>query len=74
MREQISILRQEMEKNGIDWYMVTTADYHMEAHIAVQHASVAVLKDKSATLLVTYDIHFPASDEYMMETKGAKVK
>ena len=54
--------------------LITTADYHMEAHIAVQHASVAVLKDKSATLLVTYDIHFPASDEYMMETKGAKVK
>ncbi len=54
--------------------LVTTADYHMEAHIAVSHASVAVLKDKSATLLVNYDIHFPASDEYLMNTKGAKVK
>ncbi|MBO5494977.1 MAG: hypothetical protein J5964_04575 [Eubacterium sp.] len=54
--------------------LITEADYHMEAHIAVQHASVAVLKDKSATLLVTYDIHFPASDEYLMTSKGAKVK
>lgn len=54
--------------------LITTADYHMEAHIAVQHASVTVLKDKSATLLVTYDIHFPASDQYLMDSKGAKVK
>ena len=46
----------------------------MEAHIAVSHATVAVLSDKSATLLVNYDIHFPASDEYLMDTKGAKVK
>lgn len=54
--------------------LITTADYHMEAHIAVSHACVAVLKDKSATLLVTYDVHYPASDKYMMETKGCKVK
>lgn len=54
--------------------LITTADYHMEAHITVQHANVAVLKDKSANLLVTYDAHFPASEEYLMETKGAKVK
>ncbi|MDE6470340.1 MAG: hypothetical protein K2L19_04900 [Eubacterium sp.] len=54
--------------------LVTTADYHMEAHIAVNHANVAVIKDKSATLLVTYDVHYPASDDYLMETKGCKVK
>lgn len=54
--------------------LITTADYHMEAHISVSHATVTVIKDKSATLLVTYDVHYPASDEYMMETKGCKVK
>lgn len=47
--------------------LITTADYHMEAHIAVSHANVAVLKDKSATVLVTYDLHFPASPEYLKE-------
>lgn len=47
--------------------LITTADYHMEAHISVNHATVAVLKDKSATLLVTYDVHYPASDEYLAE-------
>lgn len=54
--------------------LITTADYHMEAHIAVNHASVAVIKDKSATLLVTYDVHYPASAEYLMESKQCKVK
>ena len=47
--------------------LITTADYHMEAHISVNHANVAVLKDKSATLLVTYDVHYPASEEYLAE-------
>lgn len=54
--------------------LITTADYHMEAHIAVNHANVAVIKDKSATLLVTYDVHYPASDDYLMSSKGCKVK
>lgn len=54
--------------------LITTADYHMEAHISVNHASIAVLKDKSANLLVTYDVHFPASDKYLMDTKQIKVK
>lgn len=54
--------------------LITEADYHMLAYISVNHATVTVIKDKSATLLVTYDVHFPASDDYMMETKGCKVK
>lgn len=53
---------------------ITTADYHMEAHIAVNHATVTVIKDKSASLLVTYDVHFPASAEYLSEYHNAKVK
>lgn len=54
--------------------LITTADYHMEAHISVNHATVTVIKDKSATLLVTYDVHYPASDDYLMSSKGCKVK
>lgn len=54
--------------------LITEADYHMLAYISVNHATVTVIKDKSATLLVTYDVHFPASDDYMMKTKGCKVK
>lgn len=54
--------------------LVTTADYHMEAHISVTHANVAVLKDKSANLLVTYDVHYPASAEYLAQNLGAKAK
>lgn len=53
--------------------LITTGDYHMEAHISVNHATVKVIKDKSATLLVTYDVHFPASDQYLMDTKQCKV-
>lgn len=54
--------------------LITTADYHMEANIAVSHATIKVIRDKSATLLVTYDVHFPASAEYMMTEKQCQVK
>lgn len=54
--------------------VITTADYHMEAHITVQHANVTVLKDKSANLLVTYDVHYPASADYLSENIKAKAK
>ena len=54
--------------------LITTADYHMEAHISVNHANVTVLKDKSANLLVTYDVHYPASAEYLKETVKATAK
>lgn len=43
--------------------------YHEEVHIAVTHANVAIIKDKSASLTVNYDVTFPASDEYLAETK-----
>lgn len=44
---------------------ITTADYNMKVHIDVKHANVTVLKDKSASLDIKYDCHFPASDEYL---------
>lgn len=49
---------------------IISGEYIMNVHIDVKHANVAVLKDKSASLDIVYGNHFPASDEYMMETKG----
>ena len=49
---------------------VVEADYNMVVNIAVNHANVAVIKDKSATLKITYTNHYPASDEYLKDTKG----
>lgn len=49
---------------------IIEADYNMVVNIAVNHANVAVIKDKSATLKITYTNHYPASDEYLKETKG----
>lgn len=49
---------------------VVAGDFTMKVHIDVQHANVAVLKDKKAALDITYSNHFPASDEYLMESKG----
>lgn len=49
---------------------ITAADYVMKVHIDVQHANVSVLKDKSASLDITYSNSFPADDEYLLETKG----
>ncbi|MCD7796961.1 MAG: hypothetical protein LUG95_04985 [Clostridiales bacterium] len=49
---------------------ITSADYEMLVHVDVQHASITVLRDKSASLDITYANHYPASDEYLEETKG----
>ena len=53
---------------------IVKADYHMLANVKVQHATVAVIKDKSAELTITYDLKFPASAEWLQEhakaTKG----
>lgn len=49
---------------------IIEADYVMNVHIDVQHANVLVLKDKKASLDITYTNHLPASDEYLMSSKG----
>lgn len=49
---------------------VVEADYTMIANISVTHASIAVIKDKSASLIITYKNHYPASDEFLMSSKG----
>lgn len=46
------------------------ADYDMKVTASVTHASISVVKDKSATLVLDYIQHFPASDEYLMESRG----
>lgn len=51
---------------------IVEADYKMNVNVSVTHASVSVIKDKSASLNISYVQHFPASDDYMMETKGIK--
>lgn len=49
---------------------ITEADYEMIAEVEVSHATVTVIRDKSAWLIITYTNHYPASDEYLSETKG----
>lgn len=49
---------------------ITTADYKMVAQVAVTHATVAIIKDKSANLAITYTNHYPCSDEYLKTEKG----
>lgn len=48
---------------------VVEADYEMVVDVAVTHATVTVIKDKSANIKITYTNHYPASDEYLMEAK-----
>lgn len=53
---------------------VLEAEYKMETTVQVTHASIAVIKDKSATLTITYTNTYPASDDYLMSSKGIKRK
>ncbi|MBR4241672.1 MAG: hypothetical protein IKI34_00880 [Eubacterium sp.] len=53
---------------------ILEGDYVMETTVQVDHASVAVIKDKSATLTITYINHYPASDQYLKDTKGVTRK
>lgn len=51
---------------------IVEADYKMIANVEVNHASIAVIKDKSASLVITYTNHYPASDEYLLDSRGIK--
>lgn len=48
---------------------IVEADYNMIANVEVNHATVTVIKDKSASLQITYTNHYPASDKYLKEKK-----
>ena len=43
---------------------IVEADYIMLAYVNVQHANIAVVKDKSLSATVVYTCHFPASKEF----------
>jgi hypothetical protein len=49
---------------------IVEATYDMETVVAVTHANVAVIKNKSATLTISYVNHYPASDDYLKSSKG----
>lgn len=49
---------------------IVNAEYVMKAFVSVTHANIAVLKDKSASLTVTMTWKYPASDEYLKESKN----
>lgn len=51
---------------------VVEADYEMHVMVAVYHANVTVIKDKSGTIYITHTIHYPATDEYLLDSKGLK--
>ena len=53
---------------------ILEADYTMLTEVVVNHASIAVIKDKSASLTITYTNHFPASDEYLKKWKNIERK
>ena len=50
---------------------IIEADYHMVAKVDITHATLAgMIKDKSASLTLWYDNHFPADDQYLMDIRG----
>lgn len=49
---------------------IVSAHYTMIANVDVTHACIAIIKDKSASVKITYTNEYPASDEYLMERRG----
>lgn len=49
---------------------IISADYHMKVFVEIKHANITVIKDKSGALYISHYIHYPASDDYLMEGKG----
>ena len=52
---------------------IVEADYNMVVNVDVQHANLSALKDKSASLTILYDNHFPVSDEMWAEKGYTRV-
>lgn len=48
---------------------ITNAEYVMKAFVAVTHANIAVIKNKSATVDITMTWRYPASADYLMKSK-----
>lgn len=54
--------------------LIVSADYEMKVFVEVNHANISVIKDKSGALYITHYIHYPASADYLMESKGLTKK
>lgn len=52
--------------------LVVGADYHMNVMVEVKHANITAIKDKNGAIYISHYIHYPASDEYLLESKGLK--
>lgn len=48
---------------------ITAADYSMKAYVKIQHANILVIKDKSASVDITMQWKYPASDDYLMKSR-----
>ena len=53
---------------------IVEADYQMNVKVAVSHANVTVIRNKNATLDITYKNHYPASADYIYKSKQIKLK
>lgn len=49
---------------------ITSGKFVMVANVDVTHASIAIIKDKSASVKITYTNEYPASDDYLKERRG----
>ncbi len=53
---------------------IVEADYTMIAYVNIQHANLAVVKDKSLSATVYYICHYPASQEFLDKVNVHSVK
>ena len=49
---------------------IVSAHYTMIANVDVTHACIAIIKDKSASVKITYTNEYPASDKYLKDRRG----
>ena len=49
---------------------IVSAHYTMIANVDVTHACIAIIKDKSAAVKITYTTEYPASDKYLKDRRG----
>ena len=59
VRDEILLLREQMEKNNIDWYMVVTADFHNSEYVAPYFKCrqwLSGFTGSNGTLLVSRDV------------------
>lgn len=53
---------------------IVEADYQMNVKVSVTHANVTVIRNKNASLDITYKNHYPASADYIYSSKQIKLK